>query len=143
MKDNNYGKAIGIILILFFLGGCSVRENENELAKDKSIFTFVEETKLELIKWNFTNSENYFYVKGLVKNISSKSIESVEAIAICSDKNDEFVTSDNAMIEYSPLLPGQTSPFEVMVKYNPEIKSARVSFKQIGGGELMTKHSEK
>jgi hypothetical protein len=34
------------------------------------------------------------------------------------------------------LLPGQTSPFKVMAKYNPAMKEASIEFKKMFGGQI-------
>jgi hypothetical protein len=44
-----------------------------------------------------------------------------------------FISSDDALIEYNPLLPGQSSPFKVMVRFNPAMKTYRVHFKDVLG----------
>ena len=70
-------------------------------------------------------------------------IENVQAIAIFSDANGDFITSADALIDYRPILPGQSSPFKVMKSENPAMKSARMEFKQFAGGELKTYHNWK
>ena len=47
-----------------------------------------------------------------------------------------FVASDSALIEYEPLLPGQTSPFRVLTRYNPAIANCDIGFKSIGGAAI-------
>ena len=77
----------------------------------------------------------------MVKNISSARLENVQAVAIFTDKNGNFITSADALIEYRPILPGQSSPFKVMQTYNPAMKSCRMEFKRFAGGELATYHN--
>lgn len=50
--------------------------------------------------------------------------------------NDNFITSADALIDYNPILAGQSSPFKVMATYNPEIKHWRVEFKDLLGGSI-------
>ena len=45
------------------------------------------------------------------------------------------ITSD-ALIEYNPILPGQISPFKVMVTENPSMRKAGVEFKSLLGGAM-------
>ena len=49
---------------------------------------------------------------------------------------DQFVTTDEALINFNPVLPGQTSPFEVMSQTNPAMSRFRVEFKTLFGGML-------
>ena len=51
-------------------------------------------------------------------------------------KNGSFITSQSTLIEYNPILGGQTSPWKVMAKHNPAMAEARVEFKQMFGGTL-------
>jgi len=93
---------------------------------------------LELLSWSWGTSYGYATVKGQIKNISSKRLENVEAVASFYDKNHNFITSGSALIEYNPILPGQTSPFEAMETANPEMYSATVEFKFLSGGSIST-----
>jgi hypothetical protein len=81
----------------------------------------------------------YFVIEGEVKNISNTSLENVTAVVSVYDSDHKFITSDSALIEYTTLLPAQTSPFEVMVDYNPAIVSYKVEFKHLLGGTISTR----
>ena len=48
--------------------------------------------------------------------------------------DDTFITSDEALISYNPILPEQTSPFEVMTQTNPAMSRFLVEFKTLLGG---------
>lgn len=85
----------------------------------------------------------YFIVEGEVKNISGLSLDDVVAIVSVYDSDRNFITSDTALIEYTTLLPGQTSPFEVMVDYNPKIEYYKVEFKHLLGGRIQTRRDDK
>ncbi|MDC0358157.1 zinc ribbon domain-containing protein [Oligoflexia bacterium] len=93
---------------------------------------------LELIKWSWSNSSSYVTAKGQVKNISGRKLKSVVALVSFFDKNDNFITSDTSLIEYNPIMPGQISPFSVIERYNPAMKTARVEFKHHFGGKIPT-----
>ena len=98
---------------------------------------------LELTSFSWSTAHGYATVEGMVKNISSAPIDNVQAVAIFSDKGGNFITSADALIDYRPILPGQSSPFKVMKSENPAMKSARMEFKQLMGGELETYHNWK
>ena len=52
-----------------------------------------------------------------------------------------FLKTSSAIVEYNPIMPGQTSPFTVMDTGNPVISTEQTSFKEMMGGELLTDHS--
>ena len=95
-------------------------------------------SKLHLLSWHWGEEYDYVIAEGEVKNLTGQSIESVTALVTWYDSNGIIITSDDAFIEYDPLMPGQTSPFKVMARYNPEMKKASIRFKQLLGGELET-----
>jgi hypothetical protein len=80
----------------------------------------------------------YYIVEGQVKNLTDRSLENVTAVATWYDRNGQFISSDDALIEYNPLLPGQTAPFKTMTRGNPEMKRFSVEFKHLFGGRLVT-----
>ncbi|MCK5538153.1 MAG: hypothetical protein KAI79_15105 [Bacteroidales bacterium] len=92
--------------------------------------------RLEVVSWKCSTEYGYIYVLGEVKNISSQSIKNVMAVGSFRTKNDIFVKSEDALIDYNPILPGQISPFKAGGTRNPEIKNCSLSFKEMFGGEL-------
>jgi hypothetical protein len=98
---------------------------------------------LELQSWSWHIEYDYAIAEGTVKNISSTSLKNVQAIVTFHDKAGGFITSDDALIEYDPILPGQTSPFKVMARHNPAMKNAGIDFKQLMGGTLQWRERER
>ena len=92
--------------------------------------------KLQLLDYNNDREYDYIVIEGQVKNISDEALENVEAVVEFFDKNDNFIKSDSALIEYNPILSEQTSPFKVITTDNPEIKRFLVSFKDLLGGKI-------
>ena len=99
--------------------------------------------KLELLSFTDSRSANFITVEGEVKNISGEKMESVVAFVSTYDENDELVTSDEALIDFNPVLAGQTSPFSVLIQYNPAIVRYTIQFKKFWGGTIETKFPEK
>lgn len=99
------------------------------------------EYSLELIDWHWNQSEsgNYIRVEGIIKNISEYRMEYVQAVATLLTKDGEFITSDNSYIEYTTLMPQQTSPFSVLMNYNPLVHTVRIEFKGESGYKLSFK----
>ena len=65
------------------------------------------------------------------------------AVAFFYDANDQFITTDDAIIDYNPLLSEQVSPFTVMTRWNPAMKRARVEFKELMGPRLLHRERSK
>lgn len=103
------------------------------------------EPLLELVSetGSFTAGGNYFKVQGQVKNLTDENLESIQAVVSVFDSEGNFIASDEALIDYNPVLPGQTSPFSVMIDGNPEIAKYRVEFKEFWGGTIETRDSTK
>jgi hypothetical protein len=71
-----------------------------------------------------------------VRNTSSASLRNVKALVSFYTADDEFISSDSALIEFTTLLPGQTSPFKVLGHWNPEMNKAGIQFKTILGNPI-------
>lgn len=80
----------------------------------------------------------YHCVEGRVQNTSGQPLHNVTAVASWFDDNGEFITSDSALIEYNPILPGQISPFKTMTRTNPAMKRFTVEFKFLMGASIAT-----
>jgi hypothetical protein len=94
------------------------------------------EPKLELGSWSWSSGYGYATAEGLVTNISGESLKNVQAVVSFHTKSGEFVSSGDALIDYNPILPGQTSPFKVMARHNPEMHHAEIDFKALMGGTI-------
>ena len=91
---------------------------------------------LELGDWHWSNEHGYAIVEGVVKNVSGSRLKNVMAVVTFYTKNKKFITSSDSLLEYNPVMPGQTSPFKVMVKKNPQMHTAYVDFKTMFGGRV-------
>lgn len=93
---------------------------------------------LELLTWHWSSGHNYVTAEGQVKNISGRKLERVQALVTWYDSNGNMITSDDSLIKYDPIMPGQVSPFKVMERYNPQMKSANIEFKFMWGNRIST-----
>jgi hypothetical protein len=91
----------------------------------------------------YESDGGYWYVEGQVKNISDKPMKNVTAVATWYDKRGEFIKTDEAIIQYNPILPGQTSPFKTIASGNPAMSRYTVAFKSLLGGEIQTRDDRK
>lgn len=97
-----------------------------------------QEPLLEVQSFNVYKEYDYAHISGEVKNISNKPLENVSAVGLFYDKDGQLVKTDDAMIDYNPILAGQTSPFEVLTTDNPAIMKGRVEFKFLFGGSILS-----
>ncbi|MBT4648976.1 zinc ribbon domain-containing protein [bacterium] len=115
----------------------------NMVDKEANVDEQSNKEQLELLNFNCYWQYDYFHIEGQVKNISNKSLESVVAVGTAYTEDGEFVKSDDALIDYNPILAGQTSPFKVMMTHNPAITKCKVDFKEFWGGSIPTKRPVK
>jgi hypothetical protein len=90
-----------------------------------------------------SESGHYWYVEGEVKNITDAPLRSVVAVASWYDQDGTFIRSDDAVIEFDPLMPGQTSPFKTISRGNPNMEKYTIDFKRIFGGTIATRDDRK
>ena len=93
---------------------------------------------LELVDWNWkqASAADFVEAQGQVTNISSGSLRNVTAVVTFLTASGDFITSTDALIDFNPILPGQTSPWSVITTWNPAMQSARVEFKDLLGPKL-------
>jgi hypothetical protein len=91
--------------------------------------------KLKVLSRSCSREYGYIYIQGEVQNMSGEKLDNVEAVGIFRTAGGDLVKSEDALLEYNPILPGQRSPFKVGATDNPEIKRCNVSFKFLLGGE--------
>lgn len=84
----------------------------------------------------FTTGNGFATVKGEVTNNTSQNFKNVVAVVSFYTKEDQFITSGEALISYNPILPGQSSPYRVIETYNPAMATCRLSFKRLLGGTI-------
>ncbi len=99
--------------------------------------------ELQLLSASHERAYDYITMSGEVKNISSKNLENVMVVVSYYTDDNTFVKSDDALIDYNPILPGQTSPFESITTDNPAIKRFKITFKFMFGGTILTEDMRK
>jgi hypothetical protein len=82
-------------------------------------------------------------VEGQVKNIGSEPLRHVTAVATWYSSDGTFIKSDDAVIDYDPILPGQTSPFKTISSSNPAMSKFTVEFKELFGAAIDTRDDRK
>lgn len=110
----------------------------NQYIKEKQENEYRASCQLELVNTRWSEDYGYATYEGQVKNISNSKLKNVQAVVTWYDRNDNMITSSSALIEYNPILPGQSSPFKVMKTYNPAMGKAGVEFSHLMGGTIRT-----
>lgn len=85
----------------------------------------------------------FFHVEGQVKNLTDKPLESVMVVTSWYGKDDTFVKKAEALIDFNPILPGQTSPFSTITSGNPAMSKYTVEFKHLLGRTIESRDDRK
>lgn len=97
--------------------------------------------KLALISASCTRHADIGYseCEGFVKNISNQTLEDIQVVIEWVDDGGTPRSSDDALIDYNPLLAGQESPWSTVGDYNPALTHFRVRFTEFFGGTILTR----
>ena len=68
--------------------------------------------------------------------MSDRTLQNVEVVIEWYTSSNDFITSADCLIEYTPILSGQASPFKCSARLNPAMQTAKINFKTLFGGEL-------
>ncbi len=94
---------------------------------------------LEVASWSCYEDHGYMIIEGEVKNIADTPLKNLRVVGNFRKDDGSFVKSDDGLIEYSPLLPNQTSPFKIMSRRNPAISKCKISFTTRSGQRIYHK----
>lgn len=96
---------------------------------------------LEIVDWNWTRNRsiNYVSVQGRVTNVSGAPMRGVIATVEFETESGGFISKVDALIDLNPILPGQTSTFDLSERWNPAMHNASLSFRRAGGGSIPTR----
>jgi hypothetical protein len=134
---------IAFILAVSYLlvsAGWSVPHDPSSTAAPTSDVAQVAAPSFELKvgDWHCNNEDGFPEIDGVVTNLTDHPIDNIVAVGGFYDGAGGFIKSDQAMIAYQPLMPGQTSPYKVITIGNPEIRRCTIAFKTFWGGTLST-----
>ena len=75
-----------------------------------------EEPRITITEWTWFDSESgdYIYVQGIIRNLSDRPMSFVEISIIMRDRSKRFLGTDKGFIDVDVLLPGQSSTWEIM-----------------------------
>lgn len=109
-----------------------------------SVFIYAESAQaqsgplLAIKSQHVSRGNGYLTVSGEVNNITSAPLKDVEAVSTFYDKNHNVIKIATALIEYNPVMPGQTSPFKTLTPDNPLVIREITTFKFLMGGKIET-----
>jgi hypothetical protein len=97
--------------------------------------------KLALISASCTRRSDIGFreCEGFVKNVTSQALEDVTVVITWVDENGTPYSTDEALIDYNPILPGQESPWSTVGTDNPALTRFRVEFQELLGGTILTR----
>ena len=129
-----------IIVVIAVASGSNSKTTTQSQIYTPSITTTSIKISYSLELLSDTNERSYGYIttSGEVKNLTNENLEQVEAKVSYYTSDGTFVKSDDALIDYDPILPGQTSPFKTIGTDNPQISGYKVVFKYLMGGTIST-----
>lgn len=82
---------------------------------------------------HFGKESDYDVVTGEITNMGNDKLDNVEATTTFYDSSGNVVKTTDALIDFNPLMPGQTSPYKTMETDNPLIKTEKTEFHSMGG----------
>ena len=88
----------------------------------------MESSDLHLLHWSWKKDHDYAIVNGQVKNLTNQKIIHAKAEVTWYDKNDKMITYDFTYLDLTTLMPGQTSNFKIMERWNPAMNTANLRF---------------
>jgi hypothetical protein len=133
-----FSSALAFVVLLLAVLGCVDGRRGSGLSNDSLTAGDNSSPKLEVTSWRWGTSAsgNFVEVDGEVVNTSSQPIESLRVAAEFRTSDGTFISSEDGFDDYSPLMPGQSSPFKIMGRFNPRMATARLRFKTLFGGEI-------
>lgn len=117
---------------LFCVFGCVPPRERSEIKQPVKN----QEPQLKLLSSRGEIGRNLITITGEVQNISTEKIESLWVVVSLYDKDDQLITTEDSVVEYTPLMPGQTTPFKSLVRVNPLMKIYKIGFREGLSGQI-------
>lgn len=153
---NLFGLIVPVLVLVFWFGGNSTRawilgfvwglfglsgQPSLNLADEPSASVSrvggeASKPPLKLLGHGCHKEYGYQICEGEVRNETADRLTDVVVEIKFKDAYGTFVKAESSIIDYQPLMPGQSSPFKVMASDNPLIRHYAISFRQMFGGEL-------
>jgi hypothetical protein len=92
--------------------------------------------ELRIENFRCYSESGYQHIVGSVTNISDGRLRNVMAVGVFKDSSGQLIKRADALIDYDPLLPGQTSPFEALTLGHPYIERCGLAFRTFAGRQI-------
>lgn len=128
---------VGLAILMFFIVTGLFTQPRLELETSPGA---PEQTagSLEVVSWKCEpQGTEWMKFLGEVRNTSTVPMESVKALGLVRDSAG-IVGKDFGFVDYDPLRPGETSPFDVLVKTGGRAGTCEVSFTTLAGELIPT-----
>jgi hypothetical protein len=93
---------------------------------------------LVIESWSWSDESGYVKATGQVTNVSDAPLDRVAVDVSYYTADGTFIKNGDALIDYQPVLAGQTSPFSTIDSGNPAMDNARIAVKDLLGGTYET-----
>lgn len=91
-----------------------------------------EDVDIEVLSWEWVRRSTT-KVRGQVRNASDADLENIRALVEWYDDQGRFLKSTEVPFSISPLPPGETTPFQTVVRNDARMHSARLRFTTSSG----------
>lgn len=133
---------VGAVLVLPAIGRSASRQaciafpSPKSVAAPRSASHSRDSAVLEVSPSQMARRYDYVTITGQVSNLSSRPLRDVEAVVEIFDREGHLRAVETALIAFSPLSPGEQSPFRVQCRYDGEVGSFRVRFRHLLGAPI-------
>jgi hypothetical protein len=131
---------VGFVLVGAMLGS---KHDGHQATGAATVSTVAKEARptpdIQLLNFNCSHTYGFTTVEGEIRNLTNSPISNLVVVASHSSSDGQFIKSDTALIEYNPIMPGQTSPFKSISTHNPMMSKCKVGFKLLFGGAVRVK----
>jgi len=100
------------------------------------------EPALELVEHRERNAGDYIVVEGVVRNLTRVDFGNVVAKVLGEDEDGSLLTSEEALVDWSPLRGGAETPFKVVVRSGGRVRRTRLVFRSLLGDQIPTRGLE-
>src|SRR5438477_3189835 len=118
------------LVLAIALAGCSAPGSESSGGAATAT------AKLGLLSFSCRLQYGFNTCTGEVRNLTGGSLRNVTAVTSWRDADGAVQRTDEALVDFNPLLAGQTSTFKTIGSANPGLTKFDVRFKELLGGAI-------
>ncbi len=92
--------------------------------------------QLRLRSWRCYEEYGFQHIEGRVTNQTDRAFNNDLVVASFETSAGRLVKNETALVQFQPLMPGQTSPFTLVAIGNPQIDRCEIGFQIMSGPAL-------